>query len=406
MPRQNKQELQAQNEKIAASLKVLHDLQNKDGSTVFQSSQFSRVHRDRLLKHGFLTEVIRGWLILSNPNALRGDSTTWYASFWTFVRSYLGKRFDGDYCLSSEASILRHTGAMRIPKQVTVITKKMSGQVVNLPHGTTLLLYTDINNFPEQHVQIDGIWCMELEEALCRVSPSYFEEYPMDAEIALRSLKNPSGLLRYLLEGKHSAIAGRLVGAYTFLGETQIAHTIEASMTAADYPPRIVNPFSTPKPTLGKGFRFVSPYCARIESLWGQMREDIIPLFPVNSGFVKDPEEYLQRVEDGYVNDAYNSLSIEGYRVTPDLIEKIQNGNWNPDQDSADVAQKDAMAAKGYHVAFQAVKLSIGTILRGETAGDVVSRDHSQWYLEMFSPMVQAGLLQRYQLSGYRNHPN
>jgi hypothetical protein len=47
------------NEKLAASLSVLQELQ-KDGRRVFQSSELSRVHRDRLLKHGFMQAVMKG----------------------------------------------------------------------------------------------------------------------------------------------------------------------------------------------------------------------------------------------------------------------------------------------------------------------------------------------------------
>lgn len=393
------------NEKIAVALKALHDLQTKEKSPVFRSSQFTRVQRDRLIKHGFLSEVMKGWLIITDPSSTKGDSTNWYASFWIFVKSYLNKRFEDDYCLSPEASILLHIGATAIPKQVTIMTKKVTGQVVALPHSTTLLLYNDAKNFPQQRVQKDGIWVMEMEEAICRVAPSFFEQHPLDAEIALRSLKNTSKLLEYLLSGKHSTIAGRLIGAYSFLGERQTADLIKATMAAADYVPKVYNPFSTERPTLLQGFRFTSPYSARIESLWGQMRGEILAHFPSGPGLDKNPEKYLQKVEEGYVNDAYNSLSIEGYRVTPELIEQIQSGKWNPDQNITDIQQKDALAAKGYYMAFQAVKKSLSNILKGENPGDVVSRDHPLWYIDLFSPMVQAGILKLHQLSGYRNHP-
>ncbi len=393
------------NEKIAESLKILHDLQTKESSSVFQASQFTRVHRERLIKHGFLRVVMKGWFIASDPSSIMGNSTTWYASFWTFVKAYLNKRFGDDYCLSSEASILVHLGATTIPRQATIITKKMTGQVVTLPHSTTLLIYNDADNFPEFRVQKDGIWIMGMEEAICRIPQSYFEQNPIDAEIALRSIKNTSKLLEYLLKGKHSTIAGRLIGAYTFIGEKQTADLIKATMTAADYLPKVYNPFSTEKPTLRKGFRYTSPYCARIESLWYQMREEILVHFPIEPGLVKDAEVYLQKIEEQYVNDAYNSLSIEGYKVTPELIEQIRNGSWNPDQNEADIQQRDAMAAKGYHMAFQAVKESISAILQGESPGNVVSRDHSLWYLKLFTPMVEAGILKRHLLSGYRNHP-
>jgi len=54
------------NEKLAASLGVLQELQ-KGGRRVFQSSELSRVHRDRLLKHGFMQAVMKGWLISASP---------------------------------------------------------------------------------------------------------------------------------------------------------------------------------------------------------------------------------------------------------------------------------------------------------------------------------------------------
>jgi len=32
-----------------------------------------------------------------------------------------------------------------------------------------------------------------------------------------------------------------------------------------------------------------------------------------------------------YVTDAYHSLSIEGYQVSPQLIEQVRRGHWDPD---------------------------------------------------------------------------
>jgi hypothetical protein len=38
-------------------------------------------------------------------------------------------------------------------------------------------------------------------------------------------------------------------------------------------------------------------------------------------------EAYMKLVNDAYVTDAYHSLSIEGYRVTPALIERVRSGD-------------------------------------------------------------------------------
>jgi Fic family protein len=104
-----------------------------------------------------------------------------------------------------------------------------------------------------------------------------------------------------------------------------------------------------------------------------------------------------------YVTDAYHSLSIEGYRVTTDLIERVRSGSWNPDTHQQDQEQRNAMAARGYWQAYQEVQTSIGKVLGGENAGAVADDDHRTWYREMFAPSVTAGILKPSDLAGYRN---
>jgi len=103
------------------------------------------------------------------------------------------------------------------------------------------------------------------------------------------------------------------------------------------------------------------------------------------------------------VTDAYHSLSIEGYRITPGLIEHVRSGAWNPETNEEDRQQRDAMAARGYWPAYQAVHKSVDTVLHGENPGLVADEEHGTWYREMFAPSVTAGLLKAADLAGYRN---
>ncbi len=135
------------------------------------------------------------------------------------------------------------------------------------------------------------------------------------------------------------------------------------------------------------------------------MRGPIIEWFPKAPDLPKDTKAYLKRVEDIYVTDAYHSLLIEGYRVSPELIERVRSGNWNPDDDENDREQHNALAARGYWQTCQAVRESIEKVLRGENPGTVVDDDHRIWYREMFAPGVTAGLPRPADLAGYRNGP-
>ena len=75
-------------EKLAQSLEILRNLQTAEGAGAIQSRDLSRTHRERLLRNGFLQEVIQGWYIPSRPDEVKGESTAWYASFWRFRKAW------------------------------------------------------------------------------------------------------------------------------------------------------------------------------------------------------------------------------------------------------------------------------------------------------------------------------
>ena len=96
-------------EKLADSLEALEVLQ-KQGIVAVRSSALSRTHRERLLKNGFLMDVMKGWYIPARPEEQAGESTAWYASFWGFCATYLNERFGTEWSLSPEQSLFLHAG--------------------------------------------------------------------------------------------------------------------------------------------------------------------------------------------------------------------------------------------------------------------------------------------------------
>src|SRR5580658_7656673 len=88
-------------EKLARSLEILRKLQTAEGAGAIRARDLSRTHRERLLRNGFLQEVIKGWYIPSHPDEVKSESTAWYASFWRFCAVYLEARFGARWCLSA-----------------------------------------------------------------------------------------------------------------------------------------------------------------------------------------------------------------------------------------------------------------------------------------------------------------
>jgi Fic family protein len=183
-----------------------------------------------------------------------------------------------------------------------------------------------------------------------------------------------------------------------------VADEILKGMKAADYDVRESDPFAAQSRILFSN-RPDSPYVNRMRLMWLEMREPIVSRFPKVPKLPKKPDVYLKLVDEVFVSDAYHSLSIEGYRVSRELIERVRDGTWNPDLNNEDKSHRDALAAKGYWQAFQAVKQSVEQVLKGENAGDVADDAHNDWYRELFSPSVTAGLLKPSDLAGYQNNP-
>lgn len=73
-------------EHLAAALERLKTLQD-EGVVAIRSQDLGRLHRERLMRAGFLKPVIKGWYIASGPEESGdGETTAWYASFLGFLR--------------------------------------------------------------------------------------------------------------------------------------------------------------------------------------------------------------------------------------------------------------------------------------------------------------------------------
>jgi hypothetical protein len=361
-------------EKLAESLEVLRALQER-GVVAVRSADLTRTHRERLVKNGFLQEVMKGWYIPAHPDEATGESTAWYASFWGFSAAYLKERFGTNWSLSPEQSLLLHAGNMKIPRQLLIRSPKARNKITTLPHDTSLFDTRAALPEPEHIVEKDGLRLFSISAGLVSCGSGFFRQNATDARAVLAMVRNASDVLALLLEGGHTTIAGRLAGAFRNIGSDRIANDIVKTMQTADYDIREKDPFEGTV-NLILPSREQSPYVNRIRLMWQQMREPILKQFPAAPGQPSDIAAYLKAADDIYVTDAYHSLSIEGYRVDLELIERVRSDEWNPDENEDDRRHRNALAARGYWQAYQAVRESVRKVLEGENPGAVSDNDH------------------------------
>lgn len=390
-------------EKLAESLEILRTLQDSNGAAAIKATTISRTHRERLIDNGFLQEVMKGWYIPTKPDEQSGSSTAWYSSFWNFCAIYLKDRFDNNWSLSPEQSLSIHAGNWAVPNQLLVKSPNAGNNNTPLPHNISLFDIRASIPLLAERQEIAGLMLYSLPASLIGISPGFFKSNATDVRTVLLSIRGASEVLPNLLEGGHSVISGRLAGAFRNIGKDRIADDILKTMQSAGYDVRENDPFETR--IISFTGRETSPYVNRLKVMWQQMRGVIIERFPEPPGLPENHEAFLKKVQDVYVTDAYHSLSIEGYKVTPELIERVRTGTWNPQSEGKDKEHRDALAARGYWQSYQAVVSSIKRILNGENAGKVADEDHGTWYRELFAPSIAVGILKPSDLAGYRNGP-
>jgi hypothetical protein len=388
-------------EQLADALRALKTLQD-GGHVAIRSRDLDRRDRECLLRAGYLQRVMKGWYVPARPDEQPGDSTAWYASFWRFCASYLESRFGDRWAVSPEQSLLLHAGNTTVPRQLLVRAPEASNNATALVYGTGILEVKGELPPARELERVDGLRRYRLPHALISAAPRSYVNHPLDMRTALGLVRDASEILPALLDGGHTAAAGRLAGAMRRIGRVNIADDILKAMRAAGYSVSETDPFDDDL-TVSFPPRERSPYSNRIRAYWQSMRDDIIAAFPEPPGLPHDKARYLEHVDDVYTSDAYHSLSIEGYRVNAELIERVRDGAWTPEQLAQDREQRDAMAARGYWLAFQEVRNSVEKILNGQNPGDVAEADHADWFRALFAPSVEANIISAGDLAGYRS---
>ena len=246
-----------------------------------------------------------------------------------------------------------------------------------------------------------GIHLYPLAEALVYCSPQYFISDALNVRTCLAQLKDASEIIKLVADEGNTTRAARVCGALRNIGRDDMADEINNFMQRLGHQLREDDPFVEKSPLAGIS---ESPYSVRIRLMWEKMKKQIMSLGITLQFKSIDIDTVIANMEANYVKDSYHSLSIEGYRVTEGLIEKVRSGNWNPSDNSRDSEQRNALAARGYYQAFGAVKDSVRKILTGGQPGEIVADDFPTWHFELFQPCITAGIIKASDLAGYRSH--
>jgi len=390
---------------LAKALEALKAITDRHKTSVIESEELRRAYRESLVANGFLEPIVRGWLAVSKPGAQPRVQTMWGSVYWEFIARYLHKRFGQNYWLDATASLRIHAENRKVPDQVVICTPSKMNDRVELPHGSSIYIYGAPQPIlPTAIVVKDNLRMLSPETTIAMLPVSAWSTDPTDALSVLGSIKPDATLLRAILADGKTVRAGAIAGALRQIGRSEHAEEIIRGVQDAGHDIREqapldsatgkIDPDKTPKPA-----------AARIELLWAKLRSQVSEEFSLAPQKIHDVNSYLAEIDERYVSDAYNSLSIEGYQVSAELIERVKAGNWQPETDPKDFDLQNVLAARGYWLAFSEVKQDVERILKNEAVAPLLWKRHQEWYKAMFRPFVNAKIMEEYQLTGYRGSP-
>ena len=154
----------------------------------------------------------------------------------------------------------------------------------------------------------EGLRLYSPEAVFIRVPEAFYTRCPVEARMALSQIRDASDVLGRLLDGGHSAVAGRLAGAFRRIGRGDVAGEILSAMKAAGYDVRETDPFEAQYVFETKS-RSVAPIVGRIRTYWASMRSTVIDVFPEAPGLPKDRDAYM-----GFVDGIYPQLNSPSWR--------------------------------------------------------------------------------------------
>jgi len=387
---------------------ALSEVSKNANGNIVHSKNIKPKQQAILVKQGYLKRIIKGWYLFDADLSAQvaGESALWYESIWSFIGQYLGSRFGDDYWLSAEASLDIHTHNNTMPAQLVVFVTNGTDDITRLPNNMSLLMVKSKTR-PVVLAKHRGVVVFPLETALANSVPRSFQKNPVSMQIALRTAELDK-LAEALLRSKNLASASRIIGAYDALEMRSESKKLEAIIGSAFGNIKINNPFLVPPVMLAKGKK-ENASARRIRIIWQQMREEVIAGFssikPNFDFYSRSLDETLDSIDEIYVHDAYHSLSIEGYAVTPELIEKVSRGDWSPETIAQDNDAKNVLAARGYYDAFNQVKQSLTQAYNKEDLNYLIDVGITQWHTSMFKPCVTAGIISEMDLAGFRKGP-
>ncbi|MHB8793188.1 MAG: Fic family protein [Thermoleophilia bacterium] len=378
--------------------------QIKNDNYVVSEKEMDRRQREYLRKNGYLFPVARGFSVVKRRED-DGDEV-FPLLYWQTVERILSPY---NWCLRSTTALQILNGDQTPQKQLLVRTKEKTNKKILLPVSFSISLQFDAGfderlikkmdvsgrrilvDVPER-VLVD-VSRLKSKDILSFVAGTKFDTRLLDAIYA----KKPKPvvfkrLIELALKSNRSDLAVKLQKTieyhtnYQVLTKTLRGNSMEPTGPAVISPPWVIRQKEQAKEFEATLTRHLQPNIAQIK---------------------KQPLALLlEQARKHKKYDTYHSTSLEGYKITPEEVDALLSGK-PPEgikEEGTEYLEKlkNQMAIIGYSEAFDFILKKVGSDFRKSHITEELIKDT---YYNLFKPSVDAGIVDYYDLTSYRNMP-
>lgn len=360
---------------------------------VFKKSSLDKDTYNYLINKSLLANLNKQYCFVKK--ALESDLQAFLDNHWLIIIQFLDIAFDKEwYFIGNYAYKLNLENYILFDKQITISTKKKSNRIIKLL-GDLEVLATYDKDFKSRALVKKEFMDLEFqvpkpEYLIIQAGLNDYIHHKDELVAFMKSSERDEAfIVNYFKENSNPVLLARLIGALRQVEDFSLKIELEELLKSSGVKITIPNPFQEVRllHTIER-----PAYLNRFQLSMDKAVECLSKL--------KLPKKLksqfsIKNLESITTDDAYHSLTIEGYTVTKALLDYLAEGNENSQEYFAEDL-RNQLAAKGFMNVINYIKKLL------DSRYEVNERLVAKLYEELWKPSISVNLMAPQDI--YRKH--
>lgn len=360
--------------------------------------------RDYLRKRGLIFKVSRGCWILKRPEDEIDD--VFPLLYWQAMEQILANH---KWSLRGESALSIYNGDQAAQKRLVVKTQDKTNRTISLPLDFEIELRHD-PHFDERLIKKIDIAGRQIPAAIPELVLVDVNKFPLKE---VRSFITGTDFDKRMLGAIYATspkpvIFKRLIELAKNAKRPDLAEILKKIIEDYTHYQVVKKQKDESKPAFEKPVVLSPPWVIRQEQQAKEFEDALNKHLKSKIARIKKQPlgQLLKQAREHKKYDTYHSTSLEGYRITPEDVDVLLSGR-APKEEKGEGADhfeklKNRMAIVGYSEAFDFILAGVKKDFEKPHITEDFIKDT---YSNLFKPSTDAGIVDYYSLTTYRNMP-